>query len=224
MCQVFFKGQCSLMRCVIISNGDILDYNYIKSLISQEDFVIATDGALRHCDSMGIIPDIWIGDNDSGNLSQVQLDALAKTTQVIRLDPIKDATDTEVACNYALAKAFDEVIMLGSCGSRLDHTLANVYLLKRFAHNGIKARIVNENNIIYMSQRHNIIEKSDYNNVSLLPIENNLPSVSNTGFYYSLDNEPLDMYSSRGVSNYLVEDVGKITVDGGTALIILSRD
>lgn len=212
------------MRCVIISNGNISDYEYISSLISEDDFIIATDGALRHCDAMRIEPDVWIGDNDSGNFSCEKLDELTWTTEVICLNPVKDATDTEAACDFAIEKSFDEVMMLGSTGSRFDHTLANVYLLRKFADKGIKARIVNENNIIYMAEKYNIIKKSLYNNVSLLPLEGDVPNVSNSGFYYPLNNEPLAMYSSRGVSNYLTDDEGKITVEGGSALIILSRD
>ena len=212
------------MRCVIISNGDISDYGYIRSLINDDDILIATDGALRHCDSMGIVPHVWIGDNDSGNFSCEKLDDMTWNTEVIFLNPIKDATDTEAACDYAIEKAFDEVMMLGSIGNRFDHSLANVYLLRKFADKGIKARIVNENNIIFMAEKHNIIRKSCYNNVSLIPLEGDMNSVANRGFYYPLTGESLAMYSSRGVSNYLVEDEGEITIDSGSALIVLSRD
>ena len=212
------------MRCVIISNGDIRDYEYISSLISEEDFIIATDGAMRHCDSMNVVPDVWIGDNDSGHFSCEKLDDMTWSTEVICLNPVKDATDTEAACDYAIDKPFEEVILLGSIGSRFDHTLANVYLLRKFVTAGIKARIVNENNIIFIAEKHNTIIKSDYNNVSLLPLEGDIPSVSNSGFYYTLNNEPLLMYSSRGVSNYLVEEKGEITLEVGSALIVLSRD
>lgn len=224
MCRVFRKGQCGLMRCVIISNGDIKDYEYIRNLISEEDFVIAADGGLRHCDAMGVVPDVWIGDNDSGNFSCEKLDDMTWSTDVIILNPVKDATDTESACDYAIDKSFDEVVLLGSMGSRFDHTLANVYLLRKFADKGIKARIVNENNIIFLAQHHNIIAKSDYKYVSLLPVEGDVISVTNRGFYYPLNGESLKMYSSRGVSNYLIEDSGEITLDSGSALIVMSRD
>ena len=212
------------MRCVIISNGNISDYEYIRSLICDDDFVITADGALKHCVKMGIVPNVWIGDNDSCTLSEIELDTLAHNVEVVRLNPIKDATDTEAACDYAIGRGFDEVMMLGSCGTRFDHTLANVYLLKKFADKGVDAKIVNENNIIFLAKEHNIIVNGIYNNVSILPIENNVTSISNRGFYYPLDKEPLAMYSSRGVSNRLTGDVGEIILEGGTALIVLSRD
>ncbi len=212
------------MRAVIISNGSINDYDCIRGMIDSDDFIIAADGALNHCRMLGILPDVWIGDNDSGNFGDSELEDISKKCRVIRLNPIKDATDTEAACDYVIAEGFDSVLMLGSCGSRFDHTLANVYLLKKLAHSGVDATIANEYNIIFLAKRHNVIHKSDYNNVSVLPIEGDVAAISNKGFYYQLDNEPLAMYSSRGVSNYLVEDIGEITVDCGTVLIVLSRD
>ena len=212
------------MRAVIISNGSITDYNCIRSMINCDDFVIAADGALFHCSKLGILPDVWIGDNDSCMLDKSEIEDISKKCRVIRLNPEKDATDTEAACDYAIAEGFDSVLMLGSCGSRFDHTLANVYLLRKLADSGIYATIANEHNIIFLAKHHNVIQRSEYSNVSVIPIEGDVTSISNKGFYYTLDNEILAMYSSRGVSNYLVEDVGEITIDSGTALIVLSRD
>ena len=212
------------MRCVIISNGNISDYEYIRSLISDDDFIIAADGALRHCAIMGISPNVWIGDNDSGKFADDELANLLGDGDVVRLNPIKDATDTEAACDFAMDRGFDEVMMLGSIGTRLDHTLANVYLLKKFADRGVDAQIVNENNIIFLAKEHNTIVNGIYNNISVLPLENNVISISNSGFYYPLDREPLDMYSSRGISSRLVGEAGEIILESGTALIVLSRD
>ena len=38
------------MRAVIIGNGDIKDYLYIKSKINHYDFIICADGGYNHAD------------------------------------------------------------------------------------------------------------------------------------------------------------------------------
>lgn len=50
------------MRAVIIGNGDIKDYQYIKSKINDNDFIICADGGYNHAEKMGIVPDVLIGD------------------------------------------------------------------------------------------------------------------------------------------------------------------
>ena len=67
------------------------------------------------------------------------------------MNPEKDATDAELACDYAADKGFGDIVLLGATGTRFDHTIANVYLLKNLADKGIKAKIIDSNNIIYIS-------------------------------------------------------------------------
>ena len=43
------------MRAVIIGNGDIKDYQYIKSKINDNDFIICADGGYNHAKKMGIV-------------------------------------------------------------------------------------------------------------------------------------------------------------------------
>ena len=56
------EGLCEesyeIMRAVIIGNGDIKDYQYIKSKINDNDFIICTDGGYNHAEKMGIVPDV----------------------------------------------------------------------------------------------------------------------------------------------------------------------
>ena len=50
------------MRAVIIGNGDIHNYEYIKTKLRKDDFIICADGGLRHTSPLGVSPDIAIGD------------------------------------------------------------------------------------------------------------------------------------------------------------------
>ncbi len=211
------------MQAVIISSGSIDNYVDAKKMCSGR-YVICADGGLSHCMAMGIVPDVWIGDKDSCLLSNKEFEAATQNCKIIKLNPEKDATDTELACEYAADNAFDDIVLLGATGTRFDHTIANVYLLKKMADSGVKAKIADSNNIIYVADRHNIIKKGDFDYVSVIPLDICISGITNNGLYYKLDNERLEKYSSRGISNKLTENVATIDITDGDALIILSKD
>lgn len=213
-----------MKRAVIVSNGDIGNENFIKSLVKDDDFVICADGAANYLCSMGIYPNVWIGDYDSCTLSKEQFEQFSRKSEIIRLNSIKDATDTEEACDYAISHGFDFVLMLGSIGSRVDHSLANIHLLKKLAAADVDAQIVNENNIIFIAKRENIINQGDFSYVSVIPLSDKLDGVCIDGMKYPLTHAEIDKYSSIGVSNELVEKTGRISIGSGDALIILSKD
>lgn len=213
-----------MRRAVLMLSGAVENYVYTKSLISPDDFIVCADGGYRHLKIMDITPDVWIGDNDSCCMNKEEQAVLENVCEIIRLNPIKDATDGEAACDYICKGGFDDVLILGFYGTRFDHVLCNVFLLKKFADCGIKAAAANETNIIYFACGHNEFECGNYKYVSVIPLSSSIENVSNSGLYYSLDNEALLRYSSRGVSNEPVADKFSIDIGSGDALIILSKD
>ena len=84
------------MRAVIIGNGDIKDYQYIKSKINDNDFIICADGGYNHAEKMGIVPDVLIGDFDSAKNFE-------KVKDRIEYPKRKDFTDGELAVAYAVS-------------------------------------------------------------------------------------------------------------------------
>lgn len=211
------------MQAVIICSGTIDNYNFAKKYCDGR-FVICADGGLNHCIAMGIIPDVWIGDKDSCLLCDSEFKIATQNAEIIMMNPEKDATDAELACDYAADKGFGDIVLLGATGTRFDHTIANVYLLKNLADKGIKAKIIDSNNIIYISDNHNVIDKGNFDYVSIIPLDECLTGVKSRGLYYKLYNERLEKYSSRGVSNRLVGDSATIDISDGKAIIILSKD
>lgn len=211
------------MKAVIISNGIITDYNFSKKQC-ESCFVICADGAINHCINMGVDPDVWVGDMDSCTLDENQFKNATRGCEIIKLNKEKDVTDTEYCCNYAVKNGYDDIIILGATGTRLDHTIANIHMLSKLNSSGVKAAIVDSNNIMYVANKHNVINKGDFDYVSVLPISECLTGVSNTGLYYCQNNDILDKYSSKGVSNKMVDDTATIDITNGDALIILSKD
>ena len=75
-------------------------------------------------------------------------------------------------------------------GTRLDHTIANVHILKEALENNIKAKIVNENNEIQLINKKTIIKKDDkYKYISIIPLTTEVTGVSLKGMKYSLNIE-----------------------------------
>lgn len=204
------------MRAVIIAGGAVSDYDYIKTLIKPDDFLIAADSGLDHMKRLGLTADVAIGDMDS-----VKSGISAK--EIVRLNVMKDETDTEVATLMAKERGADEILILAARGSRADHTTANMLLLKRLDDLGIKAHIADENNEIYfLNNEIRLYGKKD-DIVSILPL-GDLCGVTTEGLFYELCDDTLYFGAARGVSNVMTGESCHITVKSGCALVFKSRD
>ena len=64
--------------------------------------------------------------------------------EMIVLPHKKDDTDTVFAVKEGIRRGFDEFLLLGVTGQRLDHTLANVYVLLMLEEQGKRAMIVDD--------------------------------------------------------------------------------
>ena len=213
-----------MKRAVIISNGDIFDYDKIKKHFSKDDFFICADGAIRHFIAMNIFPDVWIGDFDSCTISDEQFNKICKNTKVIRLNPIKDCTDTEECVNYAIDNGFKNVLIAGFGGTRLDHTMATVFMLKKLTLKGIFSVAINENNKVFYIDNKMEFDKDDYTYLSIIPISKKIENVTLTGLEYPMDNGVMENYYSLGVSNKIKSLKCTVSIGCGEGFVIMSKD
>lgn len=205
------------MRAVIIGNGEIKDYDFIAGKLRKGDYIVCADGGYRHALKLGIRPDVLIGDMDS--VGDESYDG-----EIINLPVRKDFTDSEVCVKYVLLKDFDEILMLGFIGTRLDHTITNLMLLKQIAESGKKGKIIDEHNEIYFTSGENIIYGKKGDLISLIPFGGDLTGITTSGLDYPLENETLVFGESRGVSNVMISGKCTVNIGGGSGLIIKSRD
>ncbi len=204
------------MRAVIVTGGKVEDYDKIKSFILPDDYIIAADSGYDHLKKMDIVPDIVIGDLDSVKDKET-------IENLIKLDTVKDETDTEAAVNIAIEKGFDEVLILAGLGTRFDHSVANVFLLKYLASKNIKAKILDENNEIYYFSGEIRLSGNIGEYLSIIPISD-ISGIETSGLLYALSDDTLKTGYSRGVSNVFKEMVCKISAKSGEGFIIKSRD
>ncbi len=198
-----------MTRAVVIGNGEIKNYGYIKSRIQSDDFIICADGGCNHARNMNIVPDILLGDFDSA-------EDFAEIENRIEYSARKDYTDGELAVAYAVEHGYDDILLLGMTGDRLDHTLTDILLLMK-CKNGV---LLDDNNEIYLLRGSLEINGKKGQTLSIIPINGDAAGLSSKGLEYPLYNETLYFGAGRGVSNVMTEDTCEITIKSGMALVI----
>lgn len=211
------------MNCVIFCGGVIEDYDLINNYVRGAQLVLCVDSGARHCRKLQIVPDYLIGDFDS--ISEEDFTALAEAgASVMRFPSEKDMTDSELAIEVACEKGCRRITLLGAIGSRIDHTLSNLLLLKKLTDLNVEGVIVNEKNEIRMIRDHIELKSEKDTFLSLLPVAENAVGVTTGGLYYPLTDATLEIGSSWGVSNRFTDDVATVTVRQGYLLVIMSKD
>ena len=108
-------------RCVIFTarcDGDVKRAYIPKA----GDWVLCADGGWQLARQAGVRPDLVIGDFDSS-------DAPGEGP-VERFPVEKDDTDTMLCLKRGLAMGFDDFLVVGGFGGRIDHTVGNLQALR----------------------------------------------------------------------------------------------
>lgn len=211
------------MKIIIFSNGDVQNYTCLKSLIGDYDYIICADGGIRHSNAMNIIPDLVVGDLDSAPaflLDQYE----EKGVKIERFPAEKDDTDTQIAVDRAIELGGKEIILIGALGDRWDHSYANMMLLYRIVRRGIKGWIVDDKNIVTMSDSQIELFANRGQILSLLPFGGDANIESTVGLKYPIFQKTLYMNYPIGVSNVFIDDQAEVIVKSGWVLAIMAQD
>ncbi|MFC4101122.1 thiamine diphosphokinase [Paenibacillus xanthanilyticus] len=209
-------------RILIFTGGQL--GQWAIELAQPDDYLIGADSGAYFLAANGLAPDIAIGDFDS--VTDEQFAMIQRCSRRVETcDPIdKDYTDTELAYRFALAMEPREVILVGALGSRFDHSLANVHLLRDAIGRNVRASIVDAHNRIRLTDRKLTLTAGGYSHVSLLPLTPVVSGIDLQGFRYPLQNAALEIGQSLGISNVLEANEGTVSVREGLLLVIESRD
>lgn len=211
------------MKVLIICSGTLNDMDLVRYWAKWANFILCADGGAKYTYQARVTPDLLVGDFDS-------IDPLIRQfymeTQVpcIVYPKEKDMTDSELALSIAMEKHPTEIALLGATGTRLDHSLANIFLLQSLAEQGVQSVIIDQNNEIRVLNDSIRLYKQKGMKVSLLPLTNTVTDIFTKGLQYELRGEQLDFSSTRGVSNEFVAEEAEISIKEGSLLVILSKD
>lgn len=211
------------MKGLIISSGYINNYSLLKKLVEEHDYIVCADGGVDHIISIKEIPSVVIGDLDS--ISEEGMKYIDRNNiKTIKHPVMKDKTDTELALVYLIKQGINDITLTGVTGSRMDHTMSNIFLLRNLNKNNIVAKIIDDNNVIYFANKSIKIKKKKDTNISIIPITSDGITVTLIGFLYPLNKKFIDYGSTLGISNEIVEDYGNVIIHKGEALVMESKD
>ena len=193
----------------------------LREYLDQADLVVAADGGGDAAESIGVSPDVLIGDFDS--ISQERLSSLkAEGIPALRYPREKDETDGELALMYALRRGADSIVLLGALGGRIDHELANLMLLTREELRGKDAVIVNGRQAVRVLRGGEQLrlrgKRGDI--LSLIPVGGDAKGITTSGLLYGLEDGELLMGFARGVSNEFVSSEASVSLREGTVFVI----
>jgi len=213
-----------MKKTIIISGGNI-NKDFLENEISKGNYknIIAVDKGLEILDTCKIKPNYIIGDFDSLNENILEKYINDNSVKIIKLNPEKDFTDTHMALKLAIELESTEVTIIGAIGTRIDHTLANIHILKEPLEKNIKCNILNENNNITLINETTVL-KNKYPYISLMPLTTTVEGITLKGFKYTLNNATMKIGESIGVSNEQIEEEGIIEMEKGILIVIQSRD
>lgn len=204
--------RCFIYAAGVCTTDDISLYGRIKH--NDDDLVICADGGYDTITAAGEIPDAVIGDMDSVRRQ------IPKEIKRVYYPKSKDKTDLHLCVDYALENGCGEIILLGAMGGRIDHTLANMILLRYIEESGADGMILTANTSVFVTSDKIKIPKGNFRYVSLIPMTEKAEGVTTKGLRYSLTNYTLNQIDNLGVSNVFTGDIAEISVTKGTLFII----
>lgn len=215
--------QFAAMKCVIIASGNLDNSDKILDLIKEASLIICADGGARHLRRFNILPHVLVGDFDSIDNAD-KLFFQQSGVKLLSFPADKDKTDSELCIDIALEKKASDITLLGVTGSRMDHTIANIFLLTELSLKNIPARIIDKTNEIHIVTSTLALFGRPGDYVSLIPVSEKVEGVTLEGLEYPLVNAVIPRGSSLGVSNCFKETNATITVKKGTLIVTKSKD
>ncbi|MGB9791965.1 MAG: thiamine diphosphokinase [Thermacetogeniaceae bacterium] len=210
------------MKFLIMANGEYGDSAWYRGRWQGFDKIICADGGAAAARRLGIIPHWIVGDLDS-----VRDDDRAFMERMgVRFEvypPEKDFTDTQLAFDLARREGAREVVVWGGTGSRLDHTLSNLFNASKLVEEGIRVSFESPDLTIYLVGDELTVPGRAGDTVSVLVLGDRATGVTERGFRYPLEGATLECRCQYAVSNVIVEPDPTISVETGILAVFHYR-
>lgn len=206
-----------MRRCVIVGGAAIGNYETVRGYFRADDFFIYCDSGLSHQERLGRAADLIVGDFDSHEKPHTE-------TETIVLPCEKDDTDTVYAVKEALNRGFEEFLLIGAAGGRLDHTLGNLSILVKLFSLGKHGLLVDDYSEMEIVGKEPVKIADSFPFFSLLNLTGRAENITIRDAKYPLANARITCDYQYGVSNEpLPGRTATVTVGDGELLLIRVR-
>ena len=186
----------------------------------EGDLVLSADGGYLALSSLGIVPDVHLGDFDS--LSEQTV--LPSEILILRHPERKDDTDTALALRYGMEQGYTDFVILGGTGGRSDHTFANYQLLLGAKRKGIQVTLVGEEDIAFCVLNESVTITGDVGKTfSVFAFGGDATGIDILGASYEMRDGALTADTPLGVSNAFLGTPVRIAVRDGALLVIQEK-
>ena len=199
------------MKCILVASGEFCKEKFSAD---TQDFVIAVDGGYRYIKDLCRI-DLAVGDFDS-------LGYVPEGIATLKHNPVKNYTDTYLSFQEAYQRGYDEFVVYGALGGRLDHTIANLQSAYAFAKKGVKVKLIGKDCVVEVVTGKKTISGRRGETFSLFALDT-ARGVYITGGKYPLTDATLDNTFPLGVSNEFLDGDCEIEVRDGYVLLVVNE-
>jgi thiamine pyrophosphokinase len=206
------------MRAAIFLNGAPDPPGLLRRIARRADLVAAADGGARHALAVGVIPDLVVGDMDS--LTDTR--EFEERGALLERHPVrKDKMDGHLAVLAVRDRGASMVDLLCAAGGRFSALFAIPHVLLAAERIGLRATMMaGWGQAFVLEAGSRVVSGSPQDSVSVFPFAGPVTGVTLEGFGYPLENARLETGDTLGFHNELIGEAGRVSVGGGTLLII----
>lgn len=207
-----------MSRCIIIAAHNEVA---VKSIVNirADDFIICADGGYAFAAAEGIVPNLVIGDFDSFH------GVVEPSIEVERVAAEKDDTDTLLCLKRGIERGFEEFIIVGGIGGRLDHTIANLQTVAYGCERGCFVLLADKGNLVTMIGADTVkLPKVNGYKLSVFAFGDVCEGVYESGVKYPLTNATITNTFPIGVSNEIEAENAVISCKKGKLLLVMSKE
>jgi thiamine pyrophosphokinase len=205
-----------LKKCIILANGKPPRKSVITFFQKNGyDTLLCADGGADSALRLGLTPNYIIGDLDS--ISKEAINKFKNTSKILQYKRQND-TDVEKCLKFAIKNKFDEALLIGVTGNRLDHTICNLGIVLKFF-SKIKLSLLAENSYLkpYTADVRLKTQKGEI--ISLYGFDKKT-KITSKGLKYPLNNISLPFGEKESTSNVSTSNSIQLKIRNGISFII----
>ena len=208
-------------RAIVLTNGNLDKPELARSWIRPGDRIICADAGANHAITLGLTPDVVVGDLDSLS-PDIRAQLEESGVRFVVYPARKDQSDLELALSLAVDEGATHIDVMATMGGRLDQSLANLLLLTRLAWENVDIRVIEGEEVAWIVRdgQHCQIDGYPGDTLSLVPLTLEVAGVFLEGVEWPLNNATLHLGSTLSISNVLSASRATLHVAEGIVLVV----